>query len=283
MNDVNEMNEQIKLAVSKLYELGAEWGLKVIGAFIILAIGLLVAKLLSKFIKTALKTAKVDETLTGFLSGVVSVILKVFVWLMFLSNLGVQTTSFIALIGSVGLAVGLALQGSLSNLGAGVLLIILRPFKVGDFVTCAGHSGTLKEVGMIYAVMITPDNQKIIIPNSKITGDSIVNFSAMETRRATFVFGISYEDDLRVAKEVLTELVNSDERVNKEPAPAVVLSSLGESSVNFTVRAWVKSSDFWAFTFDMNEKVKLAFDEKGITIPYPQRTVHLSGATKLAA
>lgn len=277
------MNEELKRAITKLYELGAEWGLKVIGAFVILFIGLLVANLLTKFINSALKKAKIDETLIGFLSGVISVILKVFVWLMFLSNLGVQTTSFIAVIGSAGLAVGLALQGSLANMGAGVLLIILRPFKVGDFVTCAGHSGTLKEIGMIYAVMITSDNKKIIIPNSKITADSIINFSAMDTRRAEFVFGVSYNDDLKKAKEILIELVNSDERVIKDPAPTVVVSSLGDSSVNFTVRAWLKSSDFWAFTFAMNERVKLAFDEQGITIPYPQHSVHLHGETKVAA
>lgn len=277
------MNEELKRAITKLYELGAEWGLKVIGAFVILFIGLLVANLLTKFINSALKKAKIDETLIGFLSGVISVILKVFVWLMFLSNLGVQTTSFIAVIGSVGLAVGLALQGSLANMGAGVLLIILRPFKVGDFVTCAGHSGTLKEIGMIYAVVITTDNKKIIIPNSKITADSIINFSAMDTRRAEFVFGVSYNDDLKKAKEILIELVNSDERVIKDPAPTVVVSSLGDSSVNFTVRAWLKSSDFWAFTFAMNERVKLAFDEQGITIPYPQHSVHLHGETKVAA
>ena len=198
-----------------------------------------------------------------------------FVILAALSNLGVNTTSFIAVLGAAGLAVGLAFQGTLSNIGAGVLLIFFRPFKVGDFIQAAGESGVVEEINLFSVLLKTGDNKQIIIPNSSIIGGNITNFSAKDTRRVDFTFGIGYEDDLKLAKETLEEIVNSDERVLKDPAPFVAVSELAESSVNFVVRVWVKSADYWGVYFDTLERVKLTFDEKGISIPYPQMDVHL--------
>ncbi|MDN5280517.1 MAG: small conductance mechanosensitive channel [Clostridiales bacterium] len=264
-----------QLMANKAYELGTEWLIKLLGALVILFIGSLVIKFVVNLMKKLLDKSGVDLTVVGFLETVVKISLKVILWLMVLGNLGVKTTSFIAIVGSAGLAIGLALQGSLSNIGAGVLLIILRPFKVGDYVTGGGQSGTIKEIGIFNTIMITPDNKMIIVPNSKISSDSITNFSAMETRRVDFVFGIGYDDDLKLAKETLNEIIKADSRVLSDPAHLVVVSELGDSSVNFTVRAWVKPADYWSFYFDTIEKVKLTFDEKGISIPFPQRDVHL--------
>jgi small conductance mechanosensitive channel len=265
------------------YAMALDWGVKLIGAVAILVIGLFIVKVLTGMFKTILEKSKVESTVVGFLTGVVRSILQIVIWLMVLGNLGVKTTSFIAILGSAGLAIGLALQGSLSNLGAGVLLIILRPFKVGDFISGAGQAGVIKEIGIFNTIMTTTDNKVIIIPNSKLAGDCITNFSTMETRRVDFVFGVSYADDLKLVKQTLLEIVTSDVRVLKEPAHLVAVSELADSSVNFTVRAWVKSADYWTFYFDTIEKVKITFDEKGICIPFPQRDVHIHDMNKSVA
>jgi small conductance mechanosensitive channel len=264
-----------QVMANKAYELGTEWSIKLVGALAILILGTIVIKFLVNMLKKVLDKSGTDTTIVGFLEKVVSISLKVILWIMVLGNIGVKTTSFIAIIGSAGLAVGLALQGSLSNIGAGVLLIILRPFKVGDYITGGGQSGTINEIGIFNTIMTTPDNKRIIVPNSKISADSITNYSAMETRRVDFVFGIGYDDDLRAAKQTLQDLISQDSRVLADPAPMVVVSELGDSSVNFTVRAWVKAPDYWSLHFDIIEKVKLTFDEKGISIPFPQRDVHM--------
>lgn len=272
-----------QVMANKVYELGTEWLVKLLGAIVILFIGMIVINFLMNVLKKVLEKSGVDVTIIGFLQAIAKVSLQVVLWIMVLGNLGVKTTSFIAIVGSAGLAVGLALQGSLANIGAGVLLIILRPFKAGDFITGGGQSGTIQEIGIFSTVMVTTDNKKIIIPNSKVAADSIVNFSAMETRRIEFIFGVSYDDDLKAAKEILKDIIGADSRVLADPKPLVVVSELAESSVNFTVRVWAKSADYWGIYFDTIEKVKLTFDEKGISIPFPQRDVHMHQTERTAA
>jgi len=250
------------------------YGLKLIGSILIFYIGKKVAIFLTKFSKNLMDKSNIDETVSKFLSNVIYGGLLVFIILAALSNLGVNTTSFIAVLGAAGLAVGLAFQGTLSNIGAGVLLIFFKPFKVGDFINAAGESGVVEEINLFSVLLRTGDNKQIIVPNSSIIGGNITNFSAKETRRVDFVFGIGYDDDLKLAKKTLEEIISSDERVLREPAPFVAVSELADSSVNFVVRAWVKSGDYWGVYFDTLERVKLTFDEKGISIPYPQMDIH---------
>jgi small conductance mechanosensitive channel len=187
----------------------------------------------------------------------------------------VETTSFIAILGAAGLAVGFALQGSLSNFAAGVMLIIFRPFKSGDFIEAGGTIGVVEAIQIFNTVLRTPDNKMVIVPNSNITGGNITNYSAKEDRRIDMVFGIGYDDDLKKAKEILERLISEDSRILKDPAPTVAVSELADSSVNFVVRPWVKTSDYWAVYWDFTEKVKLTFDAEGISIPYPQQDVHM--------
>ena len=189
--------------------------------------------------------------------------------------LGIQMTSFIAILGAAGLAVGLALQGSLANFAGGVLILLFKPFKVGDFIDAVGFSGTVKEIQVFSTKMTTPDNKTIIIPNGNLANSSMTNYSTQTQRRVDFVFGIGYNDDIKKAKSVINELIYKDERILKDPEPLVVVSELGDSSVNLTVRVWSKSADYWGIFFDMQESVKLKFDEQGISIPYPQQDVHL--------
>ena len=250
------------------------YGLKVIGSILIFYIGKKVASWLTNIAKKAMQKANLDETIVKFLGNIIYGGLLLFIILAALSNLGVNTTSFIAVLGAAGLAVGLAFQGTLSNIGAGVLLIFFRPFKVGDFIQAAGESGVVEEINLFSVLLKTGDNKQIIVPNSAIIGGNITNFSAKDTRRVDWTFGIGYDDDLKLAKKTLEEIVISDERVLSDPAPFVAVSELADSSVNFVVRVWVKSGDYWGVYFDTLEKVKLIFDEKGISIPYPQLDVH---------
>lgn len=250
------------------------YGLKFVGSLLIFYAGRIAAGALTSFAKKAMKKAKLDETILHFMTNIIYGALLVFIILATLSNLGVNTTSFIAVLGAAGLAVGLAFQGTLSNIGAGVLLVFFRPFNVGDFIDAAGVSGVVEEINLFSTLLKTGDNKQIIIPNSAIIGKNIINFSKKETRRVDFVFGIGYDDDLRLAKATLQEIIDADERILKEPASLVAVGELANSSVNFTVRVWVKSVDYWGVFFDINEKVKLTFDEKNISIPYPQMDIH---------
>lgn len=253
----------------------SEYTFNILGAIAIFVVGKWVAKRITALIKSAMETAEVDKTLVEFAENVTFVLLMVVVILAALNTLGVQTTSVIAILGAAGLAVGLALQGTLSNVGAAVLIILFRPFKVGDFVTVGGETGTVAEINLFSTTLSPVDNRTIIIPNGKIIGNTIINFSAKETRRVDLTFGIGYDDDLKLAKETLYEILHADERILPDPEPFVAVSELGDSSVNFITRAWVKSGDYWDVHFDTIEKVKLTFDEKGISIPYPQLDVHL--------
>jgi len=251
------------------------YGLNIIGSILILFIGLKVAKYVKKItVKRLMGRENVDETLLKFAADILYFLVAVVVVLAALTNIGVNVTSFIAILGAVGLAIGLALKDSLANIGASVLILVFRPFKIGDFIDAGGVTGTVEEINLFSTALKTADNKAIIVPNGSIVGGAITNFSAKETRRVDMVFGIGYDDDLKKAKEILVRIANEDERVLKDPAPFVAVSELADSSVNFVVRLWVKSSDYWGVHFDTIEKVKCTFDAEGITIPYPQLDVH---------
>lgn len=250
------------------------YGLKLIGSIAIFVIGRKIAQFLVSITKKIMEKTKLDETLSKFLANVLYGVLLIVIVLSALSNLGVNTTSFVAILGAASLAVGLAFKDTFSNIGAGVLLIFFRPFKVGDFVNAGGEAGVVEEINLFSVLMKTGDNKRIIIPNSGVIGKTITNFSANATRRVDLTFGIGYEDDLKLAKQTLLDVVNADERVLKDPAPFVAVSELADSSVNFVVRVWVNSADYWGVYFDTTEKVKLTFDEKGISIPFPQMEIN---------
>jgi small conductance mechanosensitive channel len=251
------------------------YGPNVIAAFVIFIFGWTAAKLIRRILRRTLLRASFDETLSVFLSRLAYMLLLAFVVIVTIQKLGVDTTSFAAVIAAAGLAIGLALHGSLSNFASGVLLIALRPFKVGDYVEVGGTAGTVAAVAVFATELLTPDNRKIFVPNSTITSGTITNYSANDTRRVDLVVGVSYDADLHKARQVLEGVLSEDSRVLKEPAPVVAVSKLGESSVDFVVRPWVRSEDYWPVAFDLNERMKVRLEKEGITIPFPQRHVHL--------
>jgi small conductance mechanosensitive channel len=252
-----------------------EYGMKVVAALAIFLIGRIVIGILAGMIRRILTKAGTDETLSKFVVSLTRGLLMTFVFIAAISALGVETTSFIAVLGAAGLAIGLALQSSLSNFASGVMLIIFRPFKKGDYVMAGGVSGTVEEVAIFNTVLKTPDNCKVIVPNGDIISGPITNYSAHPTRRLDLVFGIGYDDDILKAKKTLERILSEDSRVLSDPAPQVAVSELADSSINFVVRPWVKRADYWDLKFDLIEKVKLTFDAEGISIPYPQTDVHL--------
>lgn len=255
-------------------------GINIALAAVILFGGIWLSKQIKKYVVLIMERRNVDALLASFTSNIVYVALVAFVVIAALSKLGIQTTSFVAVIGAAGLAIGLALQGSLANFASGVMIIAFRPFKVGDFIEAAGVAGVVEGIQIFSTQMRTGDNKAMIIPNSNITGGNITNYSAKDTRRVDMVFGIGYDDDIKKAKELLMELIESDERILKDPEPVVAVSELADSSVNFVVRPWVNSADYWGVMFDFTEAVKLRFDAEGISIPYPQQDVHLHKVEK---
>lgn len=261
--------------LSKIYVILTVYGLKLLAAIAIFIIGGWVAKGVVRFIERLMTRRNVDPTLISFVGNLSYVALLAFVIIAALNQLGIQTASFIAVLGAAGLAIGLALQGSLSNFAAGVLMIIFKPFKVGDYIEGAGVSGTVESIQIFTTQLKSPDNKTIIVPNSAITSDHIVNYSTKGTRRVDFVFGIGYEDDIDQARQIISNIIAQDERVYKDPEPVVVVSELADSSVNLTARVWSSSADYWGIFFDTTEKVKKAFDANGVSIPFPQRDVHL--------
>jgi small conductance mechanosensitive channel len=269
------MNIDIEAILQKIYEYLAQYGFKVLGALIIFLIGRWLAKIISVLIERALIKSRVEKTLAKFVKNLSHIALLIFVVIAALAPLGVETTQFAVVVGAAGLAIGLALQGSLANFASGFLMIIFRPFKVGDFIEAGGVKGTVKEIRIFNTIVNTPDNIRAIIPNAQITGGNILNYTVNGTRRVDLVIGVSYEDDLKKAKRVIEGILAGDDRVLKDPSPTVAVSELGDSSVNFVVRPWVNSTDYWAVYFDLTAKIKLALDENDITIPYPQRDVHL--------
>jgi small conductance mechanosensitive channel len=265
----------MEVLLEQIKSLVAVWGIQVVAAIAILIIGRIVAGTMRKGVAKVLDRANVDVTVAKFLSGFTYVIVMVFTVLAVLAKFGVQTASFVAVLGAAGFAVGFALQGSLANFAAGVLILVLRPFKVGDFIDAAGVAGSVKAIHLFTTELATPDNVQILVPNGKIFGDTIKNFAANDTRRLDMVVGIGYDSSIKTAHALLKEIVGADSRVLQDPEPTIAVAELADSSVNFVVRPWCNRADYWALKFDLTEKIKLVFDENNIEIPFPQRTVHM--------
>lgn len=272
--------ETIQSLLEQAVTLVSIHGLNLVIALIVFFAGRAAANKIAALARAMMIKAHVDDTLRSFLRNIIYYALMAAVTVMAIGQAGLNVTSFLAVLGAAGLAVGLALKDSLSNFAAGVMLIMLKFFKRGDWVTVAGESGTVTSVSIFNTILTTADNRMVIVPNSAILSSTIVNVTANETRRVDLIMGISYGDDLLKAKELLRKIVTEDPRVLPAPAPVVEVLELGESSVNFVVRPWVKTSDYWPTYFAITEKVKLVFDQEGISIPFPQRDVHLYPAEK---
>ncbi|HLR18195.1 MAG TPA: mechanosensitive ion channel domain-containing protein [Alcanivoracaceae bacterium] len=273
MEELNGMNEQIAQYTDEAVSLALAYAPKVLLAIVTLVVGMW---LINRFVSVLdSKLSKKDPTLNKFICGLVGAIFKIMLLISVASMIGIETTSFIALIGAAGLAVGLALQGSLGNFAGGVLILLFKPFKVGDAIEAQGFLGSVREINILYTVLDTFDNRRIVIPNGDLSNASLTNLSAYDTRRCEMTFGIGYDEDIDKAKAIIKRLIEEDERALTTPAPLIVVGDLGDSSVNLKVRAWTKSGDLWPFNWDMQERVKKAFDAEGILIPYPQRAVHI--------
>lgn len=257
---------------------GLDMGIALLQALAIFVIGRWVAKILISVLNKVMVKRQLDATLIGFITSLCYMALLAMVSIAAIGKLGVDTTSFAAIIAAAGLAIGFALQGSLGNFAAGVMLILFRPFKKGDFIEAAGVMGVVEDIAVFATTMKTGDNKKVIVPNSNLTGGNITNYSANDTRRVDMTFGIGYQDDIKKAKDVLRAIVEADDRVLKEPAVTIAVSELADSSVNFVCRPWVSTADYWGVYFDVHERVKLEFDKHGISIPYPQQDVHMHEA-----
>jgi small conductance mechanosensitive channel len=246
-----------------------------IGAILVLIIGLWIINILSNWANKIMRKRNVDDSLRPFIKSLISIVLKVALIIAVMSMIGIEMTSFIAILGAAGLAIGMALGGTLQNFAGGVLILIFKPFRIGDFIEAQGYTGTVKEISIFSTVLNTPDNKIIIIPNGGLSTSSLVNYSKEPTRRVDWTFGIGYGDDTDKAKTVLKGLLESDTRILKDPEMFIAVSELADSSVNFVVRAWVNAEDYWGVFFDMNEKVYKTFDKEGLNIPFPQMDLHL--------
>jgi small conductance mechanosensitive channel len=260
----------------KIYVWISAFGVKLLAAIAILIVGRIIVKTIKKLILKVLKKRNVDNTISSFVSSLTYSVLWIFVILAALAQVGIQTTSFMAIIGAAGLAIGLALQGSLSNFAAGFLIILFRPFKVGDYVEAGGVSGIISNISIFTTELNSVDNKKIVVPNAQIMNGTITNYSAEETRRVDLVFGVGYESDMKKVKDILMGIIEKHELILKDPAPFVRLGKLNDSSIDFTVRVWSKTSDYWDVYFDLTEQAKIEFDKNGLNIPYPQMDVHLT-------
>ena len=273
-----ESIQNFDVSTEVLLELMTAYGPKLIGALATLFIGLWVVSILISVVKRMLVKSKVDPSLATFLSSLASMLLKVLVYISALGVLGVEMTSFIAILGAAGLAVGLALSGTLQNFAGGVMILFFKYFKVGDFIEAQGYMGSVREIQIFVTVLTTPDNKTIIVPNGPLATGSLTNFSAQPTRRVDWTFGIAYGDDVDKAYEVLGRLIGADERIKKDPEPFMAVAALADSSVNIVVRVWVDAVDYWPVFFAMNEQVYKTFDSEGLSIPFPQRDVHIHQA-----
>lgn len=256
-------------------DLALYYGPKLLAAIVIFFVGKMIASWVKKLVGRIMGKGSVDPLIIGFTSSIVYIGMMVFVVMATLGQIGIQTTSFIAVLGAAGLAIGLALQGSLSNFAAGFLLIMFRPFKVGDFIEAAGVTGKVNVIQIFTTTLTTPDNKTIIVPNAKLGGDNIINYSTQATRRVDMTVGVSYDADLKQVRNILEDIITADTRVLQDPTHQIVVGELADSSVNFYIRAWVNSADYWDVYYDANESVKQRLDEAGIGIPFPQRDVHL--------
>jgi len=277
MEDLGEASKHVEKLTETAYTMALTYGPKLILAIVTLIVGLWIIKRLVGAAKS--RFTEKDPTLGQFVSGLASVLLKTMLLIAVASMIGIETTSFIAVLGAAGLAVGLALQGSLSNFAGGVLILMFKPFKVGDLIEAQGFIATVKEIQIFNTILKTADNRIVIIPNGSLSNGSLVNINQEATRRVDLVFGIGYDDDIDKARGVIDELAQKDSRVLKDPAHMIVITALADSSVNFSVRLWVKTEDFWGVYWDMQEAVKKAFDQNGVSIPFPQRDVHMYQAS----
>jgi len=264
-----------QLLQEKGMDLGVDFGIKIVTALAVFLIGKFLVKLLVNGISKLMQKQAVDKTLEKFICNLVQMSLMVVVIIAAISALGIETTSFIAIFGAAGLAVGLALQGSLSNFASGVLIVLFRPYRVGDFIEAAGIAGSVEQVQILTTILKTGDNKQIIVPNSQIMDSIITNYSTNPTRRVDMVVGVSYDDDLDKVRKTLEELIAAEDRILAEPAAMIAVSALADSSVNFVVRPWVNSADYWGVMFDLTEAIKKRFDKEGISFPFPQQDVHL--------
>lgn len=270
-----DFNELLQGDAEQWTNLAMTYGMKLLTAIAIFIIGRWVAKAVTSLFRKAMTRANADEMLVGFVGNIAYGLLLTFIVIAALSQLGIETTSLAAILAAAGLAIGLALQGSLSNFAAGVMIIIFRPFSKGDYVEVAGTAGSVHDISIFTTTLKTPDNKTVIIPNSGVTGGNIINYSAEPRRRVDLVFGIGYNDDIKKAKKVLEQIVTADDRVLKDPAPVVAVSELADNSVNFVVRPWVKTADYWSVYWDITETVKETFDKEGLSIPFPQQDVYM--------
>ena len=266
-----DWNQLLELAQTK----GIDFGINLAIALAIFYAGKLVISLVVRGIRKVMRAQEVDKTLETFVCNLVRTVLLVVVIIAAMGQLGIETTSFIAIFGAAGLAVGLALQGSLSNFAAGVLIVLFRPYRVGDFIEAAGIAGVVEQVQILTTVLRTGDNKQIIVPNGQIMDSIITNYSANDTRRVDMVIGVSYDDDLDKVRSTIQELIDAEERILDDPACTIAVSALADSSVNFVVRPWVKTPDYWGVMFDLTEAIKKRFDQEGISFPFPQQDVHL--------
>lgn len=259
----------------KIGEIISIWGVRVVAAIAILIIGYIAAKIVRSSTQKALKKADADPSITSFVKHLVFTLVMVFTLLAVLSKFGIQTTSIIAVLGAGSLAVGLALQGSLADFAAGVMILLFRPFRVGHYIDAGGTAGSVKEIQLFATILNTPDNVRIIVPNSKVMGTIIKNYSAEDIRRVDLVWGIGYSSSIADTVKIIQDLLDADERVLKDPAPQIAVSELADSSVNFVVRPWVNAADYWSVKFDLTRQFKEACDANGIEIPFPQQSVHV--------
>lgn len=267
--------EQIGTFGQKLNDALITFGPRLIGALLTLIIGWWLIKIIQDALRKSFEKKEMDASLRGFLNSMISILLKVLLIISVIGMLGVQMTSFIAILAAAGLAIGMALSGTLQNFAGGVIILIFKPFKVGDYIEAQGHSGSVNEVQIFNTILKTPDNRTIIIPNGGLSNDSMVNYSTEPKRRVDFVFGIGYGDDVDKAKAVLKKLIDEDDRILQDPEPFIAVKELGDSSVNIVVRAWAEAANFWGIYFDMHEKVYKTFDKEGLNIPFPQMDVHM--------
>ena len=273
---MDEMQDQMQGAMNEIMLFATTYGLRIVGAIVVLIVGWMIAGWAGRATGKYLgKIKQVDPTLRGFLSSLVRYIILIFTVVAVLNQFGVQTTSIIAVLGAASLAVGLALQGTLSNVAAGTMLLLFRPFKVGDYIDAAGQAGTVQQISLFVTELATPDNVQILLPNAQVWGSAISNYSFHPTRRCDIALGIAYEADVNQAGQIIEEMAAAEPRVLKEPAPQIVVTELADSSVNFAIRLWCEAGEYWGLKFDMTKALKIRMDAEGISIPYPQRTVHM--------
>ncbi len=267
--------ETFQSTSEKLYDLVLIYGPRLIGALLTLIIGMWVISIIRRIIRKRFEKRDMESSLRGFLNSMIGILLKVLLWITVIGMMGVEMTSFIAIIGAVGFAIGMALSGTLQNFAGGVMLLLFKPFKTGDYIEAQGYAGTVNEIQLFNTILKTPDNRTIIIPNGGLSTNSMVNYSTEPRRRVDFVFGIAYGDDVNKARKVLSKLINDDTRILKDPEPFIVVSELADSSVNLVVRFWAEAANYWGIHFDLIENVYKTFDKEGLNIPFPQMDVHV--------